>query len=214
MNERQSERSEMVAAQLRSRGIRNERVLAAMHAIPRHRFVLNEYDEAAYADQALPISCTQTISQPFVVARMAEALRLQPSDRVLEVGTGSGYAAAVLSQLAAAVYTLERHHELAAAAVAHFEQLALRNISVGVGDGTAGWPAYAPYDAMSVAAAGPQIPAALRDQLALGGRLVMPVGERSEQHLLLLERLSNGDQLYDLGTVRFVPLIGTAGWKD
>ncbi len=214
MNEREHERTEMVAAQLRDRGIRDERVLAAMGAILRHRFVPAEYDEAAYADRALPIPCTQTISQPFVVARMAEALYLQPSDRVLEVGTGSGYAAAVLSQLARAVYTLERHRELAASAAAHFDQLALRNIWVGVGDGTAGWPTYAPFDAISVAAAGPHIPAALRDQLAIGGRLVMPVGERDEQHLLLLERAANGDHLYDLGIVRFVPLIGTAGWKD
>lgn len=214
MNERASERVAMVEEQLRARGINDEQVLRAMRMVPRHLFVDSEWSDAAYTDHALPIPNAQTISQPFVVARMAAVLNLRPDARVLEIGTGSGYAAAVLAQLAAAVYTVERHRELALQAITRFEQLGLRNIWVGVGDGTQGWLAHAPYDGISVAAAGPDVPLPLRQQLTVGGRLVMPVGGRDEQHLMLVERTTIGEQVANLGSVRFVPLIGEAGWAS
>lgn len=214
MDEREQERATMVESQLRVRGIRDERVLAAMRAVPRHLFVHSDLAKAAYADQALPIANEQTISQPYIVARMAEALQLRGSERVLEIGTGSGYAAAVLAKLVRAVYTVERHRSLAIEAIARLDQLAIANVWVATGDGSQGWPAYAPYDAITVAAASPSIPAALKAQLAAGGRLVIPVGERNEQRLYVLQRTPRGDQVVDLGPVRFVPLLGAEGWDE
>jgi protein-L-isoaspartate(D-aspartate) O-methyltransferase len=168
--------------------------------------------EQAYTDQALPIAAGQTISQPFIVALTAAALRLTGSERVLEIGTGSGYAAAVLACLAAEVFTIERHRGLAIGASRLFDELHYDNIWVCVGDGTRGWPKYAPYDAIAVAAAGPRVPRSLLEQLADGGCLVMPIGGRDEQRLIRVTR--HGTRFHDetLGPVRFVPLIGAEGW--
>jgi protein-L-isoaspartate(D-aspartate) O-methyltransferase len=203
----------MVDAQ-RSRGeIRDERVLHAMATVPRERFVPESSWSEAYQEHALPIDADQTISQPYVVALMTDALELETSDRVLEVGTGSGYQTAVLRELVDEVVTIERIDSLAVAARSRFAELGLGGIEVVVGDGTLGWPARAPYDAIVVTAGGPSIPKALRDQLAVGGRLVMPVGSSGQQNLVRLQRRSDGlDVMDDLGPVAFVPLIGEEGW--
>ena len=211
--EREAERLAMIREQLQRRQIQDERVLAAMARVPRHRFVLTEHDAAAYADQALPIAAGQTISQPFIVALMAAALRLRGNERVLEIGTGSGYAAAVLAHLAAEVYTVERHRELALSASKLFDDFGYNNIWVLHGDGTRGWPRYAPFDAITVAAAGPRLPRPLLEQLADGGRLVMPIGGRDEQMLVRVTRQGNRFHDESLGPVRFVPLIGSEGWR-
>jgi protein-L-isoaspartate(D-aspartate) O-methyltransferase len=211
--ERTSERLAMIREQLRRRNLPDERVLNAMAEVPRHDFVPSERSEHAYADQALPIAAGQTISQPFIVALTATALELQGTERVLEVGTGSGYAAAVLARLAAEVYTVERYRELAAGASRLFDTLGYPNIWVRVGDGSLGWPRYAPFDAIAVAAGGPRVPPSLLAQLADGGRLVMPVGDHEEQRLVRITR--HGARLSEdsLGPVRFVPLIGAEGWR-
>ena len=210
--ERQTERSAMLEEQLRRRGIRDERVLEAMARVPRHRFVAPDHDTIAYSDQALPIGSGQTISQPFIVALMAEALVLSGQERCLEIGTGSGYAAAVFAHLAAEVWSVERHPDLAQSAQQVFEQLGYTTIHVRVGDGTLGWPEYAPFDTISVAAGGPHVPRSLLHQLADGGRLVMPVGQRDEQHLVRITRRGSRFAEESLGPVRFVPLIGEEGW--
>ena len=180
-----------------------------MEAVPRHHFVPPGERQLAYDDRPLPIGGGQTISQPWIVARMAEALEIQPDDRVLEVGTGSGYAAAVLAELAARVVTIEQDRTLATRAAQVLDDR--DNVVVVVGDGSRGWPDEAPYDAISVAAAAPEVPPPLLDQLADGGRLVMPVGPSSMHRLLLLRR--DGEDLVeqDLGAVRFVPLTGEHG---
>src|SRR6184192_1352400 len=168
-------RREMVAHQILERGVRSAAVARAMREVPREAFIGADMQEFAYADSPLPIGEGQTISQPYIVAYMAEALELEGGERVLEIGTGSGYAAGVLSRIAAEVYTIERHESLARDAQAALTRLGYSNVHVVVGDGTKGLPAAAPYDAIAVAAGGPQVPAALREQLAIGGRLVMPV---------------------------------------
>lgn len=210
--EREDERLAMIGEQLRRRNIQDERVLVAMSAVPRHRFVTPDQTEQAYSDQALPIAAGQTISQPFIVALTAAALQLSGAERVLEIGTGSGYAAAVLSRVAAEVYTVERHRELALGACRLFDELRYDNIWVLVGDGTRGWPRYASFDAIAVAAAGPRVPQSLLAQLADGGRLVMPIGSRDEQRLVRITRRGRHFQQEGLGPVRFVPLIGAEGW--
>jgi protein-L-isoaspartate(D-aspartate) O-methyltransferase len=210
--ERQPERQAMLEEQLRRRGIRDKRVLHAMREVPRHRFVDPQHDALAYTDQALPIAAGQTISQPYIVALMAAALELRGTERVLEIGTGSGYAAAVLGSLAAAVFTVERHRDLAQRAAVVFGELGYTTIRVGVGDGTLGWPEHAPYDAITVAAGGPRVPRPLLDQLADGGRLVMPIGQRDEQRLVRVTRHDTRFTETVLGPVRFVPLIGEQGW--
>lgn len=203
----------MVARYLERRGIRDRAVLAAMAAVPRERFVRPADRALAYADRALPIEADQTISQPYVVALMTEALELTPTDRVLEIGTGSGYAAAVLAEIAAHVVTVERIAELAALAEARLADLGYTNVEVHHADGTLGWPPGAPYDAISVTAAGPDVPRALLEQLADGGRLVMPTGRsRWEQRLLRVRRHGGRFDREDLGGVVFVPLIGEQGW--
>jgi protein-L-isoaspartate(D-aspartate) O-methyltransferase len=209
-------RDKMVRQQIKERGIKDKAVLRAMRIVPRHLFVPERYQHRAYDDGPLPILARQTISQPYVVALMIAQLTLSPGDRVLEVGTGSGYAAAVLSQIAAQVYTIERHEKLVAYAQARFERLNYTNIQVRHGDGTQGWPEHAPYDAIVVAAGGPSIPDLLRQQLAIGGRLVIPVGgKQRQQWLVRLTRL--GPDSFEeerLSPVAFVPLIGAAGWEQ
>lgn len=209
-------RAEMVERDIAARGVRDARVLEAMRAVPRERFVPERRLDEACADHPLPIGAGQTISQPYIVALMSEALQLQGGERVLEIGTGSGYAAAVLSRLAREVHTVERIAALAEAAQRALAELAADNVQVHIGDGSLGWPAAAPYDAIAVTASGPRIPPALRAQLVPGGRLVMPVGgSHGAQELLRLTR-SRGDGDEDhidaLCGVAFVPLLGAQGW--
>ncbi len=203
-------RREMVAGQISGRGIADAAVLQAMGRVPREAFVPERLRPRAYADEPLPIGQGQTISQPFIVALVASALRLTPRSRVLEVGTGSGYQAAIFASLAAVVYTVECRPALARRAAAALAAAGFSNVRARCGDGTRGWPEAAPFDAIAVAAAGPRVPPALLQQLALGGRLVMPVGREHEpQRLLRVVRLG-ADQFEqeDLGGVVFVPLVG------
>jgi protein-L-isoaspartate(D-aspartate) O-methyltransferase len=204
----------MVAFQIRGRGIRDTAVLKAMAEVPRHEFVPPPYQAQAYADTPLPLPCGQTISQPFVVAYMIEALQLPAGCRVLEIGTGSGYAAAVLAEIATEVYGVEREAHLVTYAREHLARLGYQNVWIKQGDGTLGWPEHGPYEGIVVAAGGPHIPPPLKEQLALGGHLVIPVGKRrSAQELVRVTRV---DELVyvqeDLGPVRFVPLVGEEGW--
>lgn len=191
------------------RGLRDERVLDAMRSVPRHRFVEDYSDRTAYEDHPLPIGEGQTISQPYMVALMAEAATLQPEDRVLEIGTGSGYGAAVLARLAREVWSIERIDTLAADAARRLAELGVTNVHVVHGDGTLGWPKAAPYDAIVVtAASGEDVPPALLEQLAEGGRLVIPVGSTGRQSLLRIVRHGDRYNEQDLGGVAFVPLLG------
>jgi protein-L-isoaspartate(D-aspartate) O-methyltransferase len=196
---------------LRERGITEPWVLDAMATVARDRFIDPELGQAAYDDRPLAIGHGQTISQPFMVAFMAQAAEIGPEDRVLEVGTGSGYGAAVLACRAQSVVTVERLEELAVSARARLAELSFDNVDVVVGDGTLGWPPLAPYDAIVVTAAGPRIPAALTEQLADGGRLIIPVGGRGRQRLVRVVRRGDRLEEVDLGGVRFVPLIGADG---
>ena len=205
-------RRAMVNEQIRERGLRCPRVLEAMLAVPRHEFVPAECLGVAYGDQPLPIGEGQTISQPFMVAAMTEAMELMGNERVLEVGTGSGYQAAVLSLLAREVYTLESHASLALAAQERLARLGYANVYVRVGDGTLGLPAAAPFDAIVVTAAAPRIPPPLVEQLAEGGRLVIPVGEAHQQELLQVRKRSGQTTAQVLYYCRFVPLVGRYGW--
>lgn len=207
-------RRRMVRRDIARRGVADRRVLAAMGDVPRERFVPGEQADAAYDDRALPIAADQTISQPYVVAWMAEAAEIGDGDRVLEVGTGSGYGAAVLSRLAGEVWTVERHDVLADSAAVLLAELCERGVHVVHGDGTLGWPEAAPFDAIVVTAGGPNVPATLLGQLADDGRLVMPVGSGAEgQHLLRIRRRGDHFDEERLGGVRFVPLIGAEGFS-
>jgi protein-L-isoaspartate(D-aspartate) O-methyltransferase len=202
-----------LADHLRRLGIRDAAVLQAVRDVPRDAFLPPELQEFAYDDAPLPIGEGQTISQPFVVALMAQEARLRPDSRVLEVGTGSGYAAAVFSRVAADVYTIERHASLATLARARLEELGYDNVHVRHGDGTLGWSEAAPFDAILVAAGGPELPPSLKEQLGPGGRLVIPVGDTPiEQRLVCVERTNGRYERTDLGAVRFVPLVGQEGW--
>jgi protein-L-isoaspartate(D-aspartate) O-methyltransferase len=196
------------------RGVSDPGVLAAMRDTPREMFVDPELRPYAYEDRPLSIGDRQTISQPYIVALMIDAAKLKPGDRVLEIGTGSGYAAAVMRRLAARVYTVERHASLAEAARRRFAELGLDNIETRIGDGSLGWPEAAPFDAILVAASGPEFPDALKRQLAPDGRLVMPVGPEVHRQTLsrLTRRGADEDRIDDLGPVAFVPLIGEQGW--
>jgi protein-L-isoaspartate(D-aspartate) O-methyltransferase len=204
----------MVATQLRRRGIRDERVLAALQSVPREQFVPDWQRGVAYADEALPIPAGQTISQPYMVARMTELLAVGPGDRVLEIGTGSGYQAAVLATLGARVTTIERHAELAAAARERLVRLGFGDaVDVRVGDGSLGDPTSAPWPAIVVTAAAPSVPTPLREQLdPNGGRLVVPVGSRDRQDLILVTRRGNDWSEHNDGPCVFVPLVGEAGF--
>ncbi|HET7249846.1 MAG TPA: protein-L-isoaspartate(D-aspartate) O-methyltransferase [Gemmatimonadales bacterium] len=198
--------------QLREQGIRDLAVLRAFAETPRHLFVPAAVRHRAYENTALPIGAGQTISQPFTQARYLETLRLQGGERALEIGTGSGYQTALLSQLVAQVFTVERVQALAESAQRALRAAQVRNVSVLLGDGTLGWAGYAPYDAILVAAGGPSIPAPLVEQLGPGGRLLIPVGERGRQTLTLVERTAEGVRTTALGDALFVPLLGEHGF--
>ena len=208
-------RREMVEQHIFARGVRSDRVLGAMRKVPRERFLPHHLQEFAYEDSPLPIAEGQTISQPYIVALMTEALLLEGGETVLEIGTGSGYAAAVLANIAKDVYTVERIGQLAEKAAATLAEHGYDNVHVLHGDGTRGWPDHAPYDAIVVAAGGPKIPASLRTQLKIGGRLVIPVGaDIRAQELVRVTRTSETEfKREDLADVRFVPLLGQEGWE-
>jgi len=206
-------RERMLEFQLRQRGIRNERVLAAMTRVPRHEFIPEPYRDQAYDDNPLPIGYSQTISQPYIVALMVELLRLEPEHTVLEIGTGSGYQTALLAELSRHVYSIERHAELAAQAHAVLQRLAHSNITTLVGDGTAGLPALAPFDAIIVSAAAPEFPRTLFEQLREGGRLVVPVGPIECQQLELITKQAGIPVITREVSCRFVPLIGEKGYS-
>ncbi len=207
------QRARMVEEQLRSRGIRDLRLLAAMGKVPREEFIANTDLGNAYGDHPLPIGAGQTVSQPYIVAAMIAALELRPSDRVLEVGTGTGYEAAILGELATDVWTIERHEELAMKARAILTKLGYVNVHVVVGDGSVGLPQHAPFDKILVAAAAPKIPESLVAQLAGGGRLIVPVGNRFEQQVQVVRKVG-ADTVVTLHELcRFVPLVGKEGWE-
>ncbi|MEK6233610.1 MAG: protein-L-isoaspartate(D-aspartate) O-methyltransferase [Planctomycetales bacterium] len=208
----ESARRKMVDEQLRRRNITDARVLTAMERIPRERFVPEETQALACADRALPVACGQTISQPFMVALMTQALRLQGTESVLEIGTGSGYQAAILSALAGTVISVERHAPLAETARERLRALGCDNVEIRVGDGTLGCPDAAPFDRVIVTAGGPQIPPDLFDQLAEGGILVMPVGDEKQQSLLVVRKRQGEPVTTNLSGCRFVKLIGDQGW--
>ena len=208
-------RERMIEAQIARRGLRNPELLRAFREVPREAFVESGFEEFAYEDTPLAIGEGQTISQPYIVALMTERAQIEPGDVVLEVGTGSGYAAAILSCIADHVYTIERHRSLGEQARRRFRRLGFNNIAIRVGDGTKGWPEAAPFDAILVAAGGPSVPPALKEQLEIGGHLIMPVGSEGAQRLVRVTRTSAATfEEEDLGGVRFVPLVGQYGWRD
>jgi protein-L-isoaspartate(D-aspartate) O-methyltransferase len=209
-------RERMVERQIAARGIRDPALLDAFRQVPREEFVSPDYGVQAYGDHPLPIEAGQTISQPYIVALMIEAARIGPDDRVLEVGAGSGYAAAVMSRIAGTVIAIERQPELVAIARQRMRRLGYGNVAIVEGDGTRGWPEGAPYDAILAAACGSHVPQPLIDQLAPGGRLVMPLGGALwVQKLVKVTKQADGSlETEDLGGVRFVPLIGVEGWAE
>jgi protein-L-isoaspartate(D-aspartate) O-methyltransferase len=207
-------RDRMVETQLVARGIHDPRVLEAMRKIPRHLFVDEALRDQSYNDHPLPIGEKQTISQPFIVALMTESLHLEGNEKVLEIGTGSGYQAAILAELAGRVFSIERHPNLAYRANQILRKMGYTNVIIRVGDGSMGWPDDSPFDGILVTAGTPSIPQPLVDQLAPGGRLVAPVGDRFTQEMVLVERTSEGTTKSNLGSVRFVDLVGKWGWKE
>ncbi|HTY24659.1 MAG TPA: protein-L-isoaspartate(D-aspartate) O-methyltransferase [Desulfomonilaceae bacterium] len=210
----QKARERMVETQLISRGISNSRVLEAMRKVPRHVFVEEALKEQAYSDYPLPIGEKQTISQPYIVALMSEALELKGDEKILEIGTGSGYQAAVLAELADRVFSIERFPALAYRSNQILQKLGYQNIIIRVADGSLGWPDEAPFDGIMATAGTPKIPQPLVDQLGVGGRLVLPLGDRLSQELVLVELTPEGIKKTNLGGVRFVDLIGKWGWED
>jgi protein-L-isoaspartate(D-aspartate) O-methyltransferase len=207
------QRARMVEEQLHARGIRDSRVLAAMGKVPREEFISREDLMNAYGDHPLPIGAGQTVSQPYIVAAMVEGLQLRPGDRVLEVGTGTGYEAAILAELAAEIWTIERHEELASKAREILARLGYTNVHVIHGDGSLGLPEQAPFDKILVAAAAPHLPETLIAQLADGGRLVVPVGTRAEQQVHIVSKIGNEIVVTEHDLCRFVPLVGAEGWQ-
>jgi protein-L-isoaspartate(D-aspartate) O-methyltransferase len=209
----QQERLEMVERQIRARGVSNPAVLTAMSEVPRHLFVPPGYERVAYQDRPLPIGEGQTISQPYIVALMTELLELKAQDRVLEIGTGSGYQAALLADIVDSVISIERLPKVAAQAEGNLARAGITNVRVIVGDGTKGYPPEAPYDAIIITAATPKIPEPLIEQLAIGGRLVAPVGPADCQDLIKVVKQEGRVDWTTLGGVCFVPLIGQFGWR-
>ncbi|HEY0141379.1 MAG TPA: protein-L-isoaspartate(D-aspartate) O-methyltransferase [Thermoanaerobaculia bacterium] len=208
------QRAMMVERYVAARGIKDERILQAMREVPRHRFVPQVVQAKAYGPGALPIGARQTISQPYIVARMIELLELTGNEKVLEIGTGTGYQAVVLSRLCAKVFSIERINELALKASELFRVLRVHNASVKVFDGTYGWSDQAPFDRIIVAAAAPEVPEPLVQQLARTGKLVIPVGPEGRQRLARVIRVGTGIKIEDCGTAEFVPLVGRFGWRE
>jgi protein-L-isoaspartate(D-aspartate) O-methyltransferase len=208
----EEQRRQMVELQLRRGGIRDERVLAAMGTVPREAFVPEHEQSHAYADGALPIEHGQSISQPYMVALMTEALELDGPERVLEIGAGTGYQAAILAVLCAEVFSIERIAGLADSARQRLADLGIGNVEIGVGDGTLGWPEHAPYDGIIVTAGAPRPPGPLLEQLADGGRLVIPVGDRQSQMLEVRTRHGEKHRTRNVCACKFVPLVGAHGW--
>ncbi len=207
-------RREMVENQIIARGVTDPLVIQAMNHVPRHRFVSEAMADSAYGDFPLPIGEGQTISQPFIIAEMTQKLELKGSERVLEIGTGSGYQAAILSRIVYKVYTIERNNTLFLQTRKLFDTLKYHNIVTRYSDGTQGWKQEGPFDAIIVTAGGNQIPQPLVDQLTMGGRLVMPVGGLHSQELLKVQKTENGIKTTNLGGCRFVKLIGQHGWRE
>ncbi len=208
------QRDAMVRSQIAAKGIKDPRVLEAMRRVPREKFVTAKEVREAYADSPLPIDCGQTVSQPYMVALMSECLELKGSDRVLEIGTGSGYQTAILCLLCDMVYSVEKHATLNVKAKAVLDTLRIHNVRFKVGDGTKGWPEHAPYDGIIVTAGAPEVPAPLVEQLATGGRLVIPVGDSFSQTLKKLVKTDTGFETKDICGCRFVPLVGEYGWQE
>jgi protein-L-isoaspartate(D-aspartate) O-methyltransferase len=208
------QRALMVERHVAARGVRDARVLQAMRDVPRHLFVPPLVVSKAYGPGALPIGAKQTISQPYIVARMIELLELTGREKVLEIGTGTGYQAAVLSRLCAKVFSIERINELALRAAELFKTLHIHNAAVKVFDGTYGWSDQAPFDRIIVAAAAPSVPEPLVQQLARTGRMILPIGPEKNQRLARVTRVGTNVQIEDCGTAEFVPLVGRFGWKE
>jgi protein-L-isoaspartate(D-aspartate) O-methyltransferase len=207
-------RERMVRELVERRGVKDPRVLEAMRVVPRHLFVRSHIQDQAYVDHALPIGSAQTISQPYIVARMTELLDVQPEHKVLEIGTGSGYQTAILARLARWVYSLERIPELAHQAIHRMRQLGIVNVKIQVFDGTVGWSEVAPFDRILVTAGAPEAPKPLLEQLSPKGKLLIPEGDRESQKLVLYERLARGIRRRELDPVAFVPLVGRFGWNE
>ena len=207
-------REEMVLTQLERRGIRDQRVLDAMGKVKRHHFVEPAFRDRAYDDSPLPIDEGQTISQPYIVARMTELLELQPTDKVLEIGTGSGYQAAVLAELCHKVYSIERHMSLLQKARKALDEQGYTNVVLKQADGTIGWKEYSPFDKIIITAAAPKFPKTLFTQLKDGGLMVFPMGEKRTQELVLVQRSGEEAIMKEVGQVAFVPLVGREGWPN
>ncbi len=207
-------RRRMVEQHIIARGVEDQRVIQAMLQVPRHCFVESGLQSHAYGDGSLPIGEKQTISQPYIVAVMTAALGLSGHERILEIGTGSGYQTAILAKLAKRIYTVERINSLAAKARKILDQLNLYNVNIKLGDGTIGWPEQAPFDGILVAAGGPDVPEAYLQQLDIGGRLVMPVGDLNQQVLVRITKTDRGFVKEQMMDCHFVPLIGQRGWSD